>query len=582
MKNHRSFQHLIFRTFILFASGVIVVFVISLVNFYLFLSHHYVTYCDNVLSQTKSQVDNVLCKMTLAQRQVFGMICDSPVYKSKDFDENVMLSGRDLLTSIYNIKYTNDDIDNIYVYMYRNDGFYTTANQYYDKAAICEKIDRNRERNDGGLCYDLTLDKSGKEIETINLYTYAYEMGTKEISFGLCISLKYSVFGRILDSINLHESQQVYVAAEDGTVIYSRGKGEIPYPYDGEKPATGVSLLKNRIVISQDMDAIDWRLVVVVDHFSLFITLFKDSFIVIGASGVIVTALWVYLAYFRSKELASPIKEIIDRINAYPEHKEPIDIRTNNVDVALLVENYNRLIHRIEHLHEQNIKQEKEKMKVEYEALLAQINPHFLFNVLDGLRGMAVKYRAQDISLTVRSLSLMLQYSLVESHEPVTLRDELENLENYLTILANGSGTVIRKSFEIAPEAYAARVIRFLLQPIVENAVKFRAKGGQCEIGISAFCRDGSLTVVIRDNGAGIGQEKAEQINDILALGGNLKGSVSVNGTGIGLSNISKRLRYSFGPGSGVRIEPGPERGAVVTVTIGGEVHGGQGNDHRR
>ncbi len=559
---------MIFRTFILFAMGVIVVFIISLANFYLFLSHHYVTYCDNVLSQTKSQIDNVLGKMSLSQRQVFGMVCDSPVYKSEEFDEKVMLSGRDLLTSIYNVTYTNDDIDNIFIYMYRNGGFYTTANYYYDKSAICESIDRNRERDSGGLCYDLAMDKSGNEIETINFYTYAYEMGTQKISFGLCVSLKYSVFSRILDSINLHESQQVYIIADDGTVIYSRGNGDIPHICEERYAATDVSILKNQIVISQGVDAIDWRLIVVVDYFSLFITLFKDLFIVIGISGIIVTVLWVFLAYLRSKALASPINEIIEQINGYPEHKELLDIRTDNVDVALLVENYNRLIHRIERLHEQNIRQEKEKLNVEYEALLSQINPHFLFNVLDGLRGMAVKYRAQDISLTVRSLSLMLQYSLVEPREAVTLEDEMENLENYLMIIEKESGNAVHKFYEITPEAYAAGVIRFMLQPIVENCVKFRFKGEQSAIWIKAFCRNGSLVIMIRDNGIGIEKEKAGRINDILERGGNLKEYVCVSGTGIGLSNISRRLKYSFGPKSGVKIEPGKERGSVVTVTV--------------
>lgn len=581
MKNHRSFQHLIFRTFILFALGVIVVFIISLANFYLFLSRYYVTYCDNVLSQTKSQIDNVLGKMTLSQRQVFGIVCDSPVYKSEEFDEKVMLSGRDLLTSIYNVTYTNDDIDNIYIYMYRNDGFYTTANYYYDKSAICENIDRNRERGSDGLCYDLTMNKDGNEIETINFYTYAYEMGTKEISFGLCVSLKYSVFGRILDSINLHESQQVYITADDGTVIYSRGNGDMPRLCEEGYAATDVSILKNQIVISQEVDAIDWRLTVVVDYFSLFITLFKDLFIVIGISGIMVTVLWVFLAYFRSKALASPINEIIGQINGYPEHKELLDIRTDNGDVALLVENYNRLIRRIERLHEQNIKQEKEKLKVEYEALLSQINPHFLFNVLDGLRGMAVKYRARDISLTVRSLSLMLQYSLVESHEAVTLKDELENLENYLMIIEKESGNVVHKFYEIAPEAYEAEVIRFMLQPIVENSMKFRFKGEQSAIWINAFRRNDSLVIVIRDNGIGIEKEKAERINAILERGGNLKEYVCVSGTGIGLSNISKRLQYSFGPGSVVKIEPGKERGAVVTVTVHYEAAADRQNEQR-
>mgnify|MGYP002957144098 CR=1 FL=1 len=148
-----------------------------------------------------------------------------------------------------------------------------------------------------------------------------------------------------------------------------------------------------------------------INHFSLFFSLFKSPLIFLGWSYIIFVLVSIGFAFSRSKALASPINDIIQQIQGYPEHnKKLLDIKTNNSDIASLIENYNRLIHRIENLHAINMRQEKEKMQVEYEALLSQINPHFLFNALDCLRGMALKYKARDLSLSIRSLSLMLQY----------------------------------------------------------------------------------------------------------------------------------------------------------------------------
>ena len=90
-------------------------FVISLVNFYLFLSQHYIVYCENVLTQVNGQIENVLHKNdSVTERGVFLTICDSPLYKSDYYDESVMFSGRKIVTSLANISYNNDDIDNIF------------------------------------------------------------------------------------------------------------------------------------------------------------------------------------------------------------------------------------------------------------------------------------------------------------------------------------------------------------------------------------------------------------------------------------------------------------------------------------
>lgn len=567
MKNERTFQNRIFRTLLFSTLGILAVFIISLVNFYLFLSQHYISYCENVLTQVSSQIENVLHKMTLSQEQAFLTICESPIHKSSYYDEHVMLSGREIISSLANISYNNDDIDNIFVHIYRNDGFYTTEKSLYDRTDIKIRIAENQ-KNIGDINYDVTTGHDGK-IDTVNFYSYVYEMGTSNIVAGLCVSLKYNRFNKILNLIDLHESQQVYLVAHNGNILYNSGNNENFESTDLYNQPTNIDILDNKSVISHGVDLIDWKLIVVVNHLSLFFSLFKDSFLFLGISYVICVLVSIGFAFSRSKALASPINEIIEQIQGYSgNNKKLLEIKTNNTDIASLVENYNRLIRRIENLHEINIRNEKEKMRVEYKALLTQINPHFLFNSLDCMRGMALKYKARDLSLTIRSLSLMLQYSLVEANEKVTLRDELENLENYLSIVTNHSDSSLQCSFDIAPDVYDVPVIKFMLQPIVENSVKFRSKGTSNSIWISAFSKEQGLQIVVRDNGSGLTKEYADEINSILLQNGDLRESISVSGTGIGLSNISKRLRYSFGSKSYVTIEPGENLGAVVTINI--------------
>ena len=136
MMKRTTYQNRIFRTLLFFTLGILAVFVISLVNFYLFLSQHYIVYCENVLTQVNGQIENVLHKMTLSQKEAFLTICDSPLYKSDYYDESVMFSGRKIVTSLANISYNNDDIDNIFVHMYRNDGFYSTEKSSYNRKDI--------------------------------------------------------------------------------------------------------------------------------------------------------------------------------------------------------------------------------------------------------------------------------------------------------------------------------------------------------------------------------------------------------------------------------------------------------------
>ena len=132
-----------------------------------------------------------------------------------------------------------------------------------------------------------------------------------------------------------------------------------------------------------------------------------------------------------------------------------------------------------------------------------------------------------------------------------------------MEVVKNQSDNRLECQFDVQPDTYDDPVIKFMLQPIVENSVKFRARGDHNFIWISAFHHGDGLVIAIKDTGTGLTREYADK-NKFLFYSRTaiLRESITVSGTGIGLSNISKRLHYSFGPESFVKIDPNEDGGA--------------------
>ena len=181
-------------------------------------------------------------------------------------------------------------------------------------------------------------------------------------------------------------------------------------------------------------------------------------------------------------------------------------------------------------------------------GLRAQINPHFLFNCLNGLREMIVEdpRRAQTM---VTQLSGLLRYSLQSDTEQVFLEDEIQAVKDYLALEAIRFEERLRVRWEIAPESNKVRVPPMLLQTLVENALKHgisrRPEGG--EISITAQVRDSQLQLEVLNSG-----ELSDQPSD----------------NGIGLKNARSRLQLLYGDRANIVLEEAPGGNARAVGTI--------------
>lgn len=209
------------------------------------------------------------------------------------------------------------------------------------------------------------------------------------------------------------------------------------------------------------------------------------------------------------------------------------------------------------------------KKQAELDALQSQINPHFLYNTLEAIRGQALEYGLHDIELMTRSLSKLFRYSISNHNTMVTLREELDNIDNYLYIQHLRFNNKFTKTSHIDEDALDYMVPKLIIQPIVENAIYhgLEMKIGQGEIIISAYITKSKLIIDISDNGLGISEYKLRQLNAKLSKKNTLI-KVNTKGSSIGLQNINARIRLTFGQEYGISVYSTEGVGTDVQLTM--------------
>lgn len=214
--------------------------------------------------------------------------------------------------------------------------------------------------------------------------------------------------------------------------------------------------------------------------------------------------------------------------------------------------------------------------QTELTALQSQINPHFLYNTLECIRGQALMDDNLEIARMVEALGAFFRYSISRKGNLVTLKDELDNIDNYMLIQRYRFGN--RFSMEVIideedEEAYNCLIPRLIIQPIVENAIfhglEERLEGGR--VTIEVIVTEKTLIITVSDNGKGISREQLNKLNaKIRSRDTNPEDGEAGNqrNTGIALPNIHKRIQLLFGEEYGVDIYSTPGQGTDVEVTI--------------
>lgn len=247
---------------------------------------------------------------------------------------------------------------------------------------------------------------------------------------------------------------------------------------------------------------------------------------------------------------------------------EPVVIDSND-ELKLLGDSFNQMrtnIHELIEEIKQKSEQEKLMKELELKHLQNQINPHFLFNTLNTISKMAYLENAKSTSNLIDSVATLLRYSLGDLKKSISLKDELQVIEEYLSIQKTRFLERIQYKLDIQSEHLDIPIPRLTIQPIVENAfihgIEAKEDGGKILIRI--YDQDEYTMVEIEDDGIGMDEKTTLRLLDTTADSEEHIG----HSTGIGMTNVIRRLQLFYHTDHVLEIDSEVDRGTIIRLVL--------------
>ncbi len=383
----------------------------------------------------------------------------------------------------------------------------------------------------------------------------------------IVIDIDYELLKETLTRSSIQNDEKVLV-------INPKGENIFTYPYnvilddiiiehpillrEKKKEITGKVFGNDSIIVSNTIEYTGWKFIRVIS--SQKIHRETNSLETIAIYMFFVFLLICFYASFAlSKTVTNPIKELNQKFKLV--ETGDLSVRTlikGNDEMGELSNSFNNMVAKLNTLMEM----QKKKSDMEFQILQAQINPHFLYNTLDSIKWLAVLQNVHTVSDMTTALINLLKYNISKNNTLVSVAEELDSVTNYVKIQKYRYGDIFNIQYDIDEGAIECKILRFSLQPIVENCIihGFENIEGKGVIAIRSKIENDQLRIEIADNGSGMDQNTLECI----VKSDNSKKKFS----GIGINNIQERIKTYFGMNYGLSYESTPGLGTKAILTL--------------
>lgn len=270
----------------------------------------------------------------------------------------------------------------------------------------------------------------------------------------------------------------------------------------------------------------------------------------------------VLIAWFISKTLTKPLEEMTRTAKRIKAGETHLRLRNSQSDeIGELAVSFNEMLDQIEHLVGREYEAQLLLNQAKYNALQAQINPHFLYNTLDTMSSIADIRDCPEVSALSMSLANIFRYSLDMKNPFSTVAAEIVHLKNYIYVMDVRMQENVEYVFDVEDSILKSSMPRISIQPLVENALTHGLRGSRKKkrIVISAKKDGENLLISVEDNGIGIAEEERREL---------LNPEHKNHTKSIGLNNIHSRMKILYGPEYGVTIESRIGEGTKVSLLI--------------
>lgn len=405
-----------------------------------------------------------------------------------------------------------------------------------------------------------------------NIYNDTFKSDLGVIQFTVKPSLLKEY---LLKLRNLHPANAVLLIDQDGNLVYDLksdtfSRLQIPDILSAIKDNGKKAFLTDRnqlLINSASLSRLGLTVVEVNKKDTLFKFLPSQQLWVAG--GIVLLLLLSLLYYLIVTSLTKRIVLLTRHMRrvGFDSLSNHFTGKIGKDEIGYLISNYNSMISRMDELVHRVQKVELLKKEADFKMLQAQIQPHFLYNTLETMRMLARGNNDHTVAEMAFSLANILRYSLSKGND-TTLQDELENVRAYIAIHQIRMRD-LHFDLEVEESILSVKCPRFILQPLVENSMihGLSKKRGTKRIKIAILMDQKYAIIEVSDNGAGIPQEKLAMLTQILN-GKMIDPVFEADGSGIGLSNVSERIKAFFGMESGISITSVTGEGTSCTLKL--------------
>lgn len=281
---------------------------------------------------------------------------------------------------------------------------------------------------------------------------------------------------------------------------------------------------------------------------------------------IVMVAITLIITYICSKSLTQPLETLTDMTERIKQGETELRVQVNKRDeIGELGTSFNEMLDQIQALLVQEYENKLLLNRAEYNALQAQINPHFFYNTMDTMSSIAQIHHCEEVSYLCQSLSNIFRYSLDMKNPFSTVSQELVHLKNYIYVMNVRMQGSVSYEFDIDDAALKDTVPKICMQPLVENALNHGLRNARREkrIAVKAKIQEEKLMITVEDNGVGL--TCAEELNRKMAAN-DLE--LVAEGNSIGLININARVKMLYGDAYGITVSSRPGEGTRVELLV--------------
>ena len=533
-------------------------------------------YTSQLIGQVNNDIDSYINYM----ENLSFIVANNTDVRDYLFAENLTEQRKNQLqeriTALFeNVKDTRGDITNIAVIPQTREPLINNGverlNPYVDVKELSWYQEALKARGEAAISSSHVQNAVQEHYDwVVTLSRYISNRVTPEIGGVFFVDLNYNAIQDLCERISLGNKGYIYILDQSGAIVY-HPQQQLIYSGMKQELLSEVMETEESSFLTEDgklytisrSEATGWT-VVGVSYVSELMAGADSARLVYALMALVLFAAALALAYLLSREITKPIQRLqgsmkeVERGNF---DNAAIQVWDDN-EIGSLSRSFNIMTEEIQKLMKQSEREQRAKRKYELRVLQSQISPHFLYNTLDSIIWMAEWGKNQEVVTMTSSLARLLRRTISNEQELVTIAEELDCTEAYLTIQKMRYKDKLEYEIELEDGIGREKIVKLVLQPLVENAIYhgIKYKEGRGLIQIRVFCQDDCIVLQVEDDGKGMDEETLAHIFE--------QHIRDTRSNGVGVNNVNERIRLFYGAEYGLSFKSEPEKGTTATIRI--------------